>query len=458
MRYSKTQITSRVHKIPELRFEDQGLTSFAGLVIIQSLFAKLELKSRLRECSAHMPGNTAFGHHVIVLGLIVHLMLGYRRFQDMDYYRDDLMVLRLLGLKKLPDVSTVSRALATMDAAGIVKLRQLCREMLLTRLQALKLARLTMDFDGSVISTGRVAEGTAVGFNKKNKGQRSYYPLFCTIAQTAQVLDVLPRAGNVHDSNGAMQFILDCIRSIRAACPGIKIEVRMDSALFSDQIVLALDEQGVEFTISVPFERFSELKKMIDGRRRWRYFNGELSFFDTNWKPKKWDDKFRFLFIRKRVKQQSKEAVQLDLFVPQQYGLEFKVIVTNKQTTMKKVLYFNNGRGSQENTIGELKSQCNMDYVAVRRLHGNHLYLMSAVLTHNILRELHMLVHARNRGTTEKRAALWEFTEPNTLRRSLLQRAGRITHPAGTLTLTLSANPIVRNGILHYLERLKHAA
>jgi hypothetical protein len=458
MRYSKTQITSRVHKIPVLRFEDQGLTSFAGLVIIQSLFAKLKLKSRLRECFTHMPGNSAFGHHMIVLGLIVHLMLGYRRLRDMDYYRDDLMVLRLLGLKKLPDVSTVSRALATMDATGILKLRQLCREMLLTRLQALRLSRVTMDFDGSVISTGRVAEGTAVGFNKKKKGQRSYYPLFCTIAQTTQVFDVLPRAGNVHDSNGALQFILDCIGSIRAACPGIKIEVRMDSAFFSDQIVGKLEELGIEFTISVPFERFSVLKKMIDGRRRWRYFNGELSFFDTNWKPKKWDEKFRFLFIRKRVKQQSKEAVQLDLFVPQQYGFEFKVIVTNKQTTMKKVLYFHNGRGSQENTIGELKSQCNMDYVAVRRLHGNHLYLMSAVLTHNILRELHMLVHARNRGTTEKRAALWEFTEPNTLRRSLLQRAGRITHPAGALTLTLSANPVVRNGILHYLERLKHAA
>ena len=457
MRYGKAQITSRVHKIPELRFEDQGLTSFAGLVIIQSLFAKLKLKSRLRECFAHMPENTAFGHHVIVLGLIVHLMLGYRRLWDMDYYRDDLMVLRLLGLKKLPDVSMVSRALATMDATGILKLRQLCREMLLTRLQALKLARLTMDFDGSVISTGRVAEGTAVGFNKKKKGQRSYYPLFCTIAQTAQVLDVLPRAGNVHDSNGAMQFILDCIGSIRAACPGVNIEVRMDSAFFSDQIVQELDEQDVEFTISVPFERFSELKQMIDSRRRWRCFNGELSYFDTNWKPRKWDDKFRFLFIRKRVKQQSKEAVQLDLFVPQQYGFEFKVIVTNKQTTMKKVLYFHNGRGSQENTSGELKSQCNMDYVAVRRLHGNHLYLMSAVLTHNILRELHMLVHARTRGTTEKRAALWEFTEPNTLRRSLLQRAGRITRPAGTLTLTLSANPI-KNGILHYLERLKTAA
>ena len=49
---------------------------------------------------------------------------------------------------------------------------------------------------------------TAVGYNKKKKGQRSYYPLFCTVAQTGQVLDVWHRAGNVHDSNGARAFIL----------------------------------------------------------------------------------------------------------------------------------------------------------------------------------------------------------------------------------------------------------
>ena len=52
------------------------------------------------------------------------------------------------------------------------------------------LSRVTLDFDGSVQSTGRHAEGTAVGFNKQKKGARSYYPLFCTVAQTAQVLDL----------------------------------------------------------------------------------------------------------------------------------------------------------------------------------------------------------------------------------------------------------------------------
>jgi hypothetical protein len=303
-----------------------------------------------------------------------------------------------------------------------------------------------------------MAEGTAVGFNKQKKGQRSYYHLFCTIAQTAQVFDVLPRSGNVHDSNGALEFMLECVRIIRAACPGIIIEVRMDSAFFSDQMVRALQDNGIEFTISVPFERFAELKQMIQGRRRWRCFNNELSYFDTPWKPKSWDTRFRFLFIRRKVKKQLKEPVQLDIFIPHDYGYEFKVIVTNKQTTMKKVLYFHNGRGSQENTFSELKSQCNLDYVAVRRLHGNHLYMLSAILTHNLFRELHMMVHERNRGTTEKRSALWEFTEANTLRRTLLQRAGRLTKPSGILTLTMSGNPTVQKGVLHYLNRLKCAA
>ena len=73
----------------------------------------------------------------------------------------------------------------------IVALRRLMRGQVLERLTVLGLPRITLDFDGSVCSTKRHAEGTAVGFNKKKKGLRSYYPLFCTVAQTSQVLDLL---------------------------------------------------------------------------------------------------------------------------------------------------------------------------------------------------------------------------------------------------------------------------
>ena len=59
--------------------------------------------------------------HRIVLLLIVHLLLGFRRLRDVDYYRDDPLVRRLLGLHRLPDVATLCRTLAAMG--GIVSKR-----------------------------------------------------------------------------------------------------------------------------------------------------------------------------------------------------------------------------------------------------------------------------------------------------------------------------------------------
>jgi hypothetical protein len=191
--------------------------------------------------------------------LVVHLIIGHRQLRNVDYYRDDEMVKRLLGLKQIPDVSTISRSLRSADETSVDKLRSESRNLVLDRLSAEELSRLTLDFDGSLLSTGRHAEGTAVGFNKQKKGARSYYPLFCTIAQTDQVLDVHHRPGNVHDSNGAEAFIEHCQKSVRSVLPRCKLETCIDSAFFSETITERLYGNGVEFTISVPFERFIEL-------------------------------------------------------------------------------------------------------------------------------------------------------------------------------------------------------
>ena len=182
-----------------------------------------------------------------------------------------------------------------------------------------------------MLSTGRYAEGTAVGFNKTKKGARSYYPLFCTVAQTDQVLDVHHRPGNVHDSNGADAFIERCVRTVRESLPRTKVEVRIDSAFFNQGIVERLHSLGVTFSVSVPFERFAELKAMIEGRQRWRPMTGGLGYFESRWKPKSWSTRYRFIFIRKHVRRQHKSPIQLDLFEPVEYGCEFKVIVTNKK-------------------------------------------------------------------------------------------------------------------------------
>ena len=368
MKSSRAQIHVRVHRLPEMRFEDQKLTSHAGLVLVQALFRRIGLHDQLQRCFAHLSKGLIIGLPKVTMILIVHLMLGYRRIRDLDRYREDPLVKRCLGLRRMPHVSTMSRALMRADRNAVGRVQQLNRNLVLDRLQQEALARVTLDFDGTVISSSRYAEGLAVGYNAKKKGQRSYYPLFATVAQTGQVLDVLHRSGNVHDSHGALTFMRNCIEVIRERLPGVTVESRKDSAFFSDEIVGFLDRAGVEFTISVPFERFPQLKEMIESRRRWRRLDGEWDYFETSWAPGCWTRRYRVLLLRHRVRTLNKEPIQLELFIPHMPGYEYKAVITNKTGLAKRILLFHNGRGTQESLFSELKGQCQMDYVPTRRL------------------------------------------------------------------------------------------
>jgi hypothetical protein len=57
--------------------------------------------------------------------IIVHQLIGFRRLRELDYYLDDPIVLRLMGLRRLPDVSTISRLLSQMEFDGVENIRLL---------------------------------------------------------------------------------------------------------------------------------------------------------------------------------------------------------------------------------------------------------------------------------------------------------------------------------------------
>lgn len=455
MKISKEEIQSTTKKIPELRFEDQSLTSFSGLVAFQALFNTLSLTERLRQCVTHLRSSAAYQPHRIILLLTVHLILGWRRLRDLDYYRDDPLVQRTLGLRRLPSVSVVSRALGQFDEKAYDQVRSLSRSLVVRRIDQEKLSTLTVDFDGSVLSTkGRFKEGTAIGYNHK-KGQRSYYPLFATVAQTGQVLDVLHRGGNVHDSNGAWDFMVGVYTRLREEGFRGRLEGRFDGAHFNEGTCLWLREEGIEFSCSVPFERLSSLKSKIENRRGWSKIDEEWSYFEQKWKPESWSMRMRFLFFRHRVKTAKKGPIQLDFFEPASRHYEYKVVVTSKKTSAANVLQFHNGRGSQEGIFAELKSQTNMEYLPSKTLIGNKIYLTSAILAHNLNRELQMQVAPRREErSTVKRAALWLFEQIGTFRRRILQRAGRLTRPAGVLTLTCSGNKETARELTAILQQL----
>jgi hypothetical protein len=95
-----------------------------------------------------------------------------------------------------------------------------------------------------------------------------------------------------------------------------------------------------------------------------------------------------------------------------------------------------------------------LDYVPVRTLYGNQTYLLAGLFAYNLTRELQMQTVQPARGTTAKRTCLWVFGKVDTLRKTLLHRAGRLSRPQGILTLMLSANSWIRTRLLQVLDQI----
>ena len=123
----------------------------------------------------------------------------------------------------------------------------------------------------------------------------------------------------------------------------------------------------IRFTASVPFTRFTALKKLIENCDSWTDIDDQWSFFETPWKPKSWDTEFRFVFTRKKYKKAIKGPLQLDLFEPVDREYQYNVIVTNKPESAKAVVLFHNGRGSQEAIFENAKNDTALSVIPCKK-------------------------------------------------------------------------------------------
>jgi len=69
-----------------------------------------------------------------------------------------------------------------------------------------------------------------------------------------------------------------------------------------------------------------------------------------------------------------------------------------------------------------------------------------------------MLAQPASRTIQEKRPALWAFEKLDTVRKRIIQRAGRLIRPQGKLTLSMSANKAIKKEFLHLMDIIDKAA
>ncbi|NIR90181.1 MAG: hypothetical protein GWN95_10855, partial [Gammaproteobacteria bacterium] len=122
--------------------------------LLRQYFSKLELAAQIRRhVSRHLPSSD-YGAVAMTLLVLTLIISGGRRVRHIGYLGSDPMVLRCCGLQRIPSARTLGRWLSGFSSAALDALGRLNEALTMAVIRAARLARLTLDVDGSVISTG----------------------------------------------------------------------------------------------------------------------------------------------------------------------------------------------------------------------------------------------------------------------------------------------------------------
>ena len=443
MRHRKRDLAAPVKSKLTLRFTDDRLTSYAGLELFRQFLHGMRFSIRLRRHLRACDPAGDFSSVAIVRLLVAMLVVGATRLRHVGYVAGDPLVQRFCGLQFLPGERTLSRWLSRCSASVRSALQALNADILSDTLARLQLPRLTVDVDGTVVSTGLHVERAFRGYNPHRRKVPSYYPITAYLAQTTQFLRVQNRSGNVHDGKASMPFLRDLFRQLHLWAPKAHLEIRLDGAFFRKEIVAFL-ERRADYAIRVPFYNWLDLQSHVRNRKRWKHLRSDLHGFQTTLFIPTWNRSVRVAIYRKRVFHKTRKNFQLDLFDPSNGTWEYSAIVTNKSLKLKALWNFFAGRGAHEKAIGELKSGYAFDTIPTQTHAGNSTWQILSTLAYNLVAAFQIHAGAPARKKSAKRTALFVLKSVFTLRYEVFGRAGILHHPQGHPTLTLSENPSAR--------------
>jgi Transposase DDE domain group 1 len=456
MRLTVARLRQVIKRDFSIQFGREQLTSYGGLELLRRFLVLIDLRARIQGAFAGQPLGGDYGASHLVLLVIGLLVVGARRLSQLRYVAHDLLFARLCGLSHMPSDRTVVNWLKQFTQTSLGALMQLNRELLYEQIEQLKLPRLTIDLDGTVICAGAQVAWAARGYNPHHRKVSSYYPLLAHLAQTGQVLRLKNRPGNVHDSKGAEAFVRELLAELRERFGrSLPLELRMDAAFFQHNLLKLFVRHHCYYAVKVPFCQWTGVKALIAAPQCWSAVAADIDGFETRLALAAWGLELRVVIYRKRVHHRSPKNYQLDLFSPDDGYFEYSAVATNLTLTPRALWYFAAGRGAQEKTIAELKGEFALDAVPTNHYGANSAWLQLCVLAHNLMRSFQLYLKlATPKPRSRKRTYSYRIASMKTLRFLLINRAARLARISGRKVLRFSANPATESLYDQILTRL----
>jgi hypothetical protein len=373
----------------------EQLSPFGGLLALIKFFDMVKFKEIFNRAYHEPTRKPKLGHHLMVVGILMLLFIGFNRIWHFTYIRLDAMLCGFFRIARLPVASTFWRyvdSLGINQAHAFIKIMSIMRERF-WQLSALSYYRIHLSIDTTVETLYGHQQGGRKGHNTKHRGKKGYRPVLCFIDETREYLVGKLRRGETISGKESADFI----NSIKGHLPGCvqQVLLRADGEFLSWQSIQASIVAGFQFIIAnkgcdPPFNP-------KDWYRPWK--RKDIEYNSCTYKPIGWAVECRFVAMRipKEQKKASKQPVQCELFEDDRYT--YRIFCTNLVGKAHHVIAKYEKRADVENLVGEAKRE-GLDAIPSAKFKNNYAFFQIVMLAYNIWRYMKILAQMSTKSHT----------------------------------------------------------
>ena len=375
----------------------EQLSPFGGLLAVIKFLDLVKFHDIFQFAYTSPKRKPKLGHHLMVVGILMLLFIGFNRLWHFTYIRLDAMLCGFFRLTSLPAASTFWRyvnSLGINQAKSFVKIMSIIRERV-WQLCGFQFYMIHISIDTTVETLYGHQQGGRKGHNTKHRGKKGYRPVLCFIDETREYLAGKLRKGETMSGEEAAAFI----EQIKSYLPGCveKVLLRADGELLSWKSVQACIAGGFRFIIAnkrcdPPFDPNAWY-------RPWK--RKDIEYNSCTYKPIGWDVECRFVAMRipKEQKQASNQLVQCELFEDDRYT--YRIFCTDLPGKAHQVIAEYDKRADVENLVGEAKRE-GLDAIPSAKFKNNYAFFQMVMLAYNIWRYMKIMAQMSTKSCTSE--------------------------------------------------------
>ena len=361
----------------QVEFTDKPITGYGGLIIFSRFFEKLGLSALLeRSLPDDRTSPNAMPVVDIVISFFAAVAAGASRFAHVQRLRADQALHRILGLKRIPSPSTITRYFGAFRQVHVEHMTQSLREWTLKHIPT-TIRSCTLDLDSSVFTRYGKQQGAKKGYNPSKPGRPSHRPIFAVLAEIKIIVNLWLRSGNTSDVGGSNQFLDETLAQIPE---NITIKaVRADSGFHDQKFFGYLENKNLHYAVAAKMDK--RIQRTIATSRNWKPVDEYHDVTDISYQALTWDQPRRLIAVRERVRPNKNNRGRMLFDIP---DYTYNAVFTNTDLEPVEVWRFYNRRADSENRIKELKDDFGASGFCLDSFFGTEATLRLIAFLYNI--------------------------------------------------------------------------